>query len=249
MIGRKQNRLPPQELKEKKEQLDSIIVSIESNCSELTKLSSTTDELKTEKRKLKESLSKMKKELANKKARRMRRSKSLENLLQNILDDVGIKRKSYHGGQWTGVYCRRFLENMEKVMDELKKVSINRLHEVSGIEEIDTNRCSLEQLTTTIEKFANLFRTIDVVFALLRIPDPSNGEVKEVTNAIKVLETLWIDLKLNVTPKIHILFNHTISQYKRYGGIANKVEDFVEKFHQVGKQLDHLVSRMSSQSY
>ena len=38
-------------------------------------------------------------------------------------------------------------------------------------------------------------------------------------------------------------------QVMLFKGIADLVEDFVEKFHQVGKQLDHLVARMSAKSF
>ena len=48
---------------------------------------------------------------------------------------------------------------------------------------------------------------------------------------------------------MHILCKHAIEQVKRFGGIADKVEDFVEKSHQVGKKLDALVARMQSQCF
>ena len=83
----------------------------------------------------------------------------------------------------------------------------------------------------------------------MRILDPSEVEIKEIGKAIKVLEGLWKKLDLNITPKMHILTCHTLDQVIMFGGIADKVEDFVEKAHQMGKKLDHLVSRMSSQSF
>ena len=52
-----------------------------------------------------------------------------------------------------------------------------------------------------------------------------------------------------IIPKAHILFRHTMIQVYHFGGIADIVEDFIEKFHQYGKKLDHLVARMSSQGF
>ena len=54
---------------------------------------------------------------------------------------------------------------------------------------------------------------------------------------------------MNITPKAHILFVHAVEQVRRFGGIADLVEDFIEKAHQTGKQLDHLVARMCSQGF
>ena len=64
-----------------------------------------------------------------------------------------------------------------------------------------------------------------------------------------MLNYLWDDLDLLKGPKLHILFDHTIEQVELFKGIADLVEDFVEKYHQIGKKLDHLVARMSAQSF
>ena len=54
---------------------------------------------------------------------------------------------------------------------------------------------------------------------------------------------------MSVTPKCHILFDHTMDQVKAHNGIADLVEDYVEHAHQAGKQLDHLVARINSQCF
>ena len=88
-----------------------------------------------------------------------------------------------------------------------------------------------------------------LVFSKLRILDPTKIEIEEIDTAIKGLDKLWRQLDLNITPKMHILTCHTVEQVRLYGGIADKVEDFLEKSHQIGKKLDHLVARMSHQSF
>ena len=96
----------------------------------------------------------------------------------------------------------------------------------------------------TIDDFLHLFDTIDVEFSHLCILDPTTQEKKETTDAINVLKSIWHNMNLNVTPKAHILFDHTMTQVHLLGGIADLAEDFVEKAHQTGKKLDHLVARM-----
>ena len=90
---------------------------------------------------------------------------------------------------------------------------------------------------------------MDVVFAGLRTMSPTEEEIVETKKATFVLETLWRNLELSITPKAHILFEHAVPQFEALGGIADKVEDFVEKSHQEGKRLDNLTSRMPSQCY
>ena len=74
-------------------------------------------------------------------------------------------------------------------------------------------------------------------------------EIEKTKKAIRVLKHLWEDLELLKGPKLHILFDHTIEQVELFGGIADLVKDFVEKYHQIGKKLDYLVARMSVQSF
>ena len=58
-------------------------------------------------------------------------------------------------------------------------------------------------------------------------------EVKDAEEAVYVLEQLWKNLELNITVKAHLLFEHGIEQFtSAVGGIADRVEDFIEKYHQ-----------------
>ena len=44
--------------------------------------------------------------------------------------------------------------------------------------------------------------------------------------------------KISVRPKPCAFFDHTLQQIVDFDGIAEKVEDYVERAHQVGKKLD-----------
>ena len=63
------------------------------------------------------------------------------------------------------------------------------------------------------------------------------------------METMWRGTGRNKTPKGHLLFCETMRQLKQYNGIADKVEDFVEKVDQQGKKLENIVKRMPRQCY
>ena len=196
------------------------------------------------KRKENNNLRLVKSNIEKEKQKRSGNEMSIDNLLYDILTKSNIKRQQFHGGTMNGVCCRRLLDNVDVIFEKIMIVVSEKLSTKKTM-------CNEQkyQLTEVVSSFKSLFECIDVVFSKLRILDPTVEEIKEIENAIKALERLWIDLDLNVTPKMHILTTHTVEQVVRFGGIADKVEDFIEKSHQIGKRLDHLVARMNSQSF
>ena len=143
-----------------------------------------------------------------------------------------------------GVCCWRLLDNVEDIFKEVREESMRTLRMKSNLKEKE-----IEILTSVLNDFFSLFQLLDLVFSRLRVCDPSTEEIGKTEKAIKKLETMWRKLELNITPKCHILFDHTIEQVVKRKGIADLAEDFVEKSHQAGKRLDHLVSRMNSQCF
>ena len=45
------------------------------------------------------------------------------------------------------------------------------------------------------------------------------------------------------------MFVHTLQQVIEFDSIADKVEDYVEKAHQIGKKLDHFTSHLKTKEY
>ena len=73
-----------------------------------------------------------------------------------------------------------------------------------------------------------------------------DGEHKRINYKIRAIVVCYGSIRATQNT---ILFLHAMDQVYKFGGIADMVEDFVEKAHQEGKKLDHLVARMSSQSF
>ena len=218
-----------------------------SNCSDVySTINSYRDRIK----KIKESKTKQNKELrqlktnlVSEREKRKGNAMGIENLLYLILDESTIKKQHFHGGAMNGVCCRRLLDNLDIVFEKINKLISDKLKEqMKTTEETD-------YITLVFNKFRDLFEVVDLVFYRLRILDPTEEEIENTRKAISVLQVLWEDVDLNKGPKLHILFDHTIEQVERYKGIADLVEDFIEKYHQVGKRLDYLVARMSAQSF
>ena len=195
------------------------------------------------KSKMKE-LRQVKLNLEHEKQQRAGDEAGIDNLLFDILEQYNIKKQSFHGGAMNGVCCRRLLDNIDNIFCEINTIIETKVSSKKSFVYTEMTR-----LTGVVDMFKLLFEYMDVVFSKLRILDPTKLEIEEIDTAIKGLEKLWRQLDLNITPKMHILTYHTIEQVIRFGGIADKVEDFIEKSHQIGKRLDHLVARMNSQSF
>ena len=174
----------------------------------------------------------------------------LDSLITCLLGKTSkIFPQAFHGGEMNGVCCRRLLTNIEEIMIEMKDLTMDRLGEGNAATRKNNRRCTAAKLTQVVDDYANIFQVLDVIFSLLRIPAPKEEEIKDLKEAIFVLEILWAKMELSVTPKAHILFDHAVDQYVAFGGIADKVEDFVEKAHQHGKRLDALTTRMPAKCY
>ena len=70
------------------------------------------------------------------------------------------------------------------------------------------------QLDLVLTKFHDLFQTLDVIFSLLRILDPTKDEIGKIEKSIAMLEIQWKELDLTQPPKLHILLDHTFEQVR-----------------------------------
>ena len=172
--------------------------------------------------------------------------------LDTIINEIMRRRamivpQAFHGGQLNGVHCRRLLNEVEDIMKDISKEATKRLKE--NIKKYNV-MVTQKELDGKFVTFTSLFQAMDLVFYLLRQPAPTPKEVKDAEEAVYVLEQLWKNLELNITVKAHLLFEHGIEQFtSAVGGIADRVEDFIEKYHQKIKRLDHLTNCMPDQCF
>ena len=242
-------------LQELGEELEILTVNKDVSCMEMAVSKDATEiynasvkrikAINIQKKKDNHELRKLKLNLNNEQQKRGYKDDGLEDSLYGILEDCKIQKQHFHGGSMNGVCCRRLLDNLDIIFPKIKRITSDRLKS-NAQRKYDRD---ITILTEVIEKFEYLFETTDLVFSNLRILAPSEEEVCDTEKAIKVLEQIWKDLELHVTPKAHILFDHTVEQIRFFEGISDLVEDFIERSHQMGKKLDHLVARMSSQGF
>ena len=215
----------------------------------LLNLKEEYDDLEIERREHKAKEATIKKGVKEAKEDRIGDEDGIDTKINEILRRrAHITPQAFHGGQLNGVDCRRLLNQLEGIIEEIKEVAEERLS--NNIDKFPNDvEISMSELRNKLDSYSNLFSVMDVVFSLLRTPAPTEEEVKEAEEAIFVLQTMWKALDISETVKAHILFVHTIEQFQRVGGIADRVEDFIEKYHQKIKRLDHLTARMPNQCF
>ena len=251
-INRKQPRPSPDELATMTQSKTLIDTKIQEYEEKVKDCKEELIELKNQKKTKRSDLTKLNDKLKIHRKKRLGDKDGLDTYIDQVLGDVAkIYPQAFHSGEMNGVCCKRFLNNIEEIMIQVRTKSLERLaqEDEDDNDETQRKRCSVEKLTKMVDEYTTLFQVMDIVFATLRIPAPTDEEVQEAKEAIFVLETLWRNLSLVITPKAHVLFEHTVEQFENFGGIADKVEDFVEKAHQEGKRLEHLTSRMPKQCY
>ncbi len=52
----------------------------------------------------------------------------------------------------------------------------------------------------------------------------------------------------NVTPKVHSLLNHAVTQMRHFQGIGDMLEDNVERTHQISARIESRVLRMKNKA-
>lgn len=91
--------------------------------------------------------------------------------------------------------------------------------------------------------YAKLFGILDLIWSAVRGTDagllPTNQQLDNLDKAIADGKELWIRMGLTtLQPKWHLTFDgHLSAQVRRFGGLADKAEDPIEKFHQTLKNL------------
>ena len=78
----------------------------------------------------------------------------------------------------------------------------------------------------------------DGAFSLARKNIPSSEDAEQYQTFVHAAVVAHANLGLTITPKVHLMLKHVKWQMINIdGGLGNKMEDWIEKLHQVGKQL------------
>lgn len=154
---------------------------------------------------------------------------SLLSTVETILKTHNIEVEAYHGGDFNGVSCRRMLDNVGEIMQEVKEIVIRGRKKPSNISDAE--------VVTKLDKYEVLLTMIDCTLSQLMIVNPTPAELDEFKNRKNKTMKLWRELNISVTTKAHLLECHCHDQLQTLNGIMDKAEHYVEREHQVGSRL------------
>ena len=169
---------------------------------------------------------------------------SIHTKIERIFEKHKIKIQAFHGGSLTGGAILKLLQNHDIIMDEITLVC----HEY--ISNHQTNQYAMHMPSVTefndiLDSHRALFKAQDAVYAHLRLINPSPDEMAETRERISIMKKLWVMMCLSITPKAHLIFDHSADDQLKYGGIGDKIEDPLEKRHQEQMRLDHILNKMT----
>jgi hypothetical protein len=164
---------------------------------------------------------------------------SLNQKFENVFRKNGVKREHYHGGKFNGVNCIRIMEKSSELLtgkDENEGFLQLMLQSKTDtiMEETVEAKCS---------EYSRLLGLLDAIWSTVRGIDagllPTNQQTTNLAKALDEAKKLWLAMKLStLQPKWHLTFDgHLLDQFKRFGGLADKSDETIEKGHQTLKSL------------
>ena len=175
-------------------------------------------------------LRKNRKTLRDMRKEKVKRSDSIEAKMFRVLKDIGVELCAYHGGSLNGKDIIKVMNNAEHVFSELLLI----------FKEGKRPDCILsdEDIELLCNHFQDVFVLWDGAFSTARIVDPSDDDIERFCSFVDAALQGTLRLRCSVTPKMHMMVKHVAWQMKYVpGGIGDKVEDWVERWHQTGIRL------------
>jgi len=111
-------------------------------------------------------------------------------------------------------------------------------------------QCSDEYTQHFCDLYSSIFATSDVIMAKLHKKSGCAHEDDCMTleRSLKNLQQLWNATKLSHTPKLQALLSHAPKQMRKLKGMGDRLEDDVEKLHQIVGNYEARSSRLKSAS-
>jgi hypothetical protein len=102
-----------------------------------------------------------------------------------------------------------------------------------------------DNLVTKCNEYRSLMGLLDAIWLSVRGLDagllPTDEQKERLAESLKEGKALWFRMGLStLQPKWHLTFDgHLLDQFTKYGGLADKLDESIEKGHQTLKALRH----------
>jgi hypothetical protein len=176
----------------------------------------------------------------SKKFQEMRASKKLEKecrkkrggkekVVFNSIEKMVLKKEhihvsAYHGKDFEGPSLKLMMYGGVRIFNNIQKFLID-------------NKVNWSQTTTDEEimevcgGYGEVLQLLDGVFSLLNTPRREYNDDKQIKLevSLELLRKKWIALNLSITPKVHMLLNHSAHLIKRLKGFVHMTEERIKK--------------------
>ena len=164
---------------------------------------------------------------------------SIETKMFKVLKIIGVELSAYHGGSLNGKDIKKVMNNATYVFDQFAIL----------FKEGRRPNCVLseDEIDALCVHFREVFVLWDGAFSYARKIDPTEEDCARYEEFITAAVIGHVNLGCSVTPKVHLMWKHTLYQMKNVpGGLGNKMEDWVEHQHQDQARIRKRLSRMPS---
>ena len=152
---------------------------------------------------------------------------SLETSIFLVLKGIGVEQSSY-GGSLTGKDIKKVMNSSSYLFDQFKLILISGKRDGCELED--------DHIEELCKHFQTVFLLWDGAFASARKIHPTPEDAKIYGQFVEAAVAGHLQLGLTITPKVHLMLKHAERQMVGIGGgLGNKMEDWVEKQHQMGK--------------
>ena len=155
----------------------------------------------------------------------------MEEMLQRVHK---IVRSAYHGGDFEGNHCRKFMRNADKqVMNDIQQLLL-------GVP-LNDRAADNEEISKYCKAFKRLFQYFDLLIHYCQQPfgKLTDADMKDVRSLVGKLDRLWRRMFPTVPPKAHA-WHHLLVDLDRLRGLMHHQESKIKVSHQVGRRIDLL---------
>jgi hypothetical protein len=173
---------------------------------------------------------------------------SLTQLFENVYRKNGITREHYHGGKFNGVNCIRIMEKASSLLlGDGNSPGLLQLCIESKVATIEVG-----VIESHMKDYCRLLGLLDGIWSSVRGIDAGLLPTPQQLGSLKLMlregKAMWLQTKITTNqPKWHLTFDgHLYYQVARFGGLADKSDETIEKGHQTLKALRERFRRISS---
>jgi hypothetical protein len=152
---------------------------------------------------------------------------------EDIFHTLGLKHELYFAGKLNGNSCRKQMEKAEEWSEAMAALDIFNSNQ---------SRLTEQEVKNEIAKFGKMLGMFDSILAQVRGVDagllPTEEQISMLATTIEKTRELWLGSGWSTDqPKWHLLFDgHLVDQVRQFWGLADKLDDVIEKAHQPWKR-------------